>query len=57
MTNVATHRNHRGLLLEDAVPDTGELWANFPQTYSQAGLIFAAMRRTCSRKEGMWHAS
>jgi GH15 family glucan-1,4-alpha-glucosidase len=37
-------RNHVGLLSEDLDPKTGELWGNFPQTYSMAGLIVAAMR-------------
>jgi GH15 family glucan-1,4-alpha-glucosidase len=25
-------------------PETGELWGNFPQTYSHVGLILSAMR-------------
>ncbi|MCH8098027.1 MAG: glycoside hydrolase family 15 protein, partial [Proteobacteria bacterium] len=37
-------RNPLGLLSEDLDPDTGELWGNFPQTYSMVGLINAAMR-------------
>jgi len=37
-------RNHLGLLSEDVHPETGELWGNFPQTYSLVGLINAAMR-------------
>lgn len=36
--------NHVGLLSEDLDPATGELWGNFPQTYSMAGLIVSAMR-------------
>jgi len=55
--NVLTHRNHLGLLSEDIVPDTGALWGNFPQTYSQVGLIFAAMRLSRSWEEGLWGAS
>ena len=37
-------RNPLGLLSEDVHPGTGELWGNFPQTYSLVGLINAAMR-------------
>ena len=37
-------RNHLGLLSEDTDPDTGELWGNFPQTYSMVGIINGAMR-------------
>ena len=55
--NVLAHRNHLGLLSEDVEPDTGTLWGNFPQTYSQVGLISAAMRLSRSWEEGMWHAS
>ena len=36
--------NHLGLLSEDFDPLTGELWGNFPQCYSHAGLIHAANR-------------
>jgi GH15 family glucan-1,4-alpha-glucosidase len=39
------HRtNHLGLLSEDMDPESGELWGNFPQTYSHVGLINTAMR-------------
>ena len=37
-------RNPLGLLSEDTHPVTGELWGNFPQTYSMVGIINAAMR-------------
>ncbi len=37
-------RNHVGLLSEDLDAKTGELWGNFPQTYSMVGLISAAIR-------------
>ncbi|MFQ5954547.1 MAG: glycoside hydrolase family 15 protein [Kiloniellales bacterium] len=37
-------RNHLGLLSEDIDVETGELWGNFPQTYSQVGLINCAIR-------------
>ncbi len=36
-------RNHLGLLSEDTAPATGELWGNFPQTYSMVGIINGAM--------------
>ena len=37
-------RNPMGLLSEDIDPETGELWGNFPQTYSMVGLIRSAMK-------------
>jgi len=37
-------RNRLGLLSEDVDPKTGELWGNFPQTYSMVGLINSATR-------------
>jgi len=37
-------RNHVGLLSEDIVPATGELWGNYPQTYSLVGIIRSAIR-------------
>ncbi len=37
-------RNPLGLLSEDTHATTGELWGNFPQTYSMVGLINAAVR-------------
>ncbi len=37
-------RNHVGLLSEGMHLDTGELWGNFPQTYSMVGLIRCALR-------------
>ncbi|MEM7728673.1 MAG: glycoside hydrolase family 15 protein, partial [Pseudomonadota bacterium] len=39
---VLAHANPLGLLSEDLHPDTGELWGNFPQTYSMAGIINSA---------------
>ena len=37
-------RNSLGLLSEDLNPATGELWGNFPQTYSMVGIINGALR-------------
>jgi GH15 family glucan-1,4-alpha-glucosidase len=37
-------RNSLGLLSEDTDPATGELWGNYPQTYSLVGIINTAMR-------------
>jgi GH15 family glucan-1,4-alpha-glucosidase len=42
--SVVHKANHLGLLSEDMDPETGELWGNFPQTYSHVGLINSAMR-------------
>jgi len=55
--NVLSRCNHVGLLSEDIDVRTGELWGNFPQTYSQVGLILSAMRLSRSWEEGLWHAS
>ncbi|MCC7049337.1 MAG: glycoside hydrolase family 15 protein [Alphaproteobacteria bacterium] len=48
-------RNHVGLLSEDVDPRTGELWGNFPQTYSLVGMIVSAMRLSRSWEDGLWH--
>jgi GH15 family glucan-1,4-alpha-glucosidase len=37
-------RNTLGLLSEGTHPVTGEMWGNFPQTYSMVGIINAAVR-------------
>ena len=37
-------RTSLGLLAEDIDPATGELWGNFPQTYSMVGIINCAVR-------------
>jgi len=39
-----SRRAHVGLLSEDLAPATGELWGNFPQTYSMLGIINGAVR-------------
>jgi GH15 family glucan-1,4-alpha-glucosidase len=48
------HRNRYGLLAEDIHPQSGELWGNFPQTYSMAGLILTAMRLSRSWEDRYW---
>ena len=48
---VLQKRNHLGPLSEDLVPETGELWGNFPQTYSMVGLIQCAARLSISWDE------
>lgn len=54
-------RNHVGLLSEDLIPEANgaphRLWGNFPQTYSQVGLILCAMRLSRSWEDGLWRAS
>jgi GH15 family glucan-1,4-alpha-glucosidase len=50
-------RTRLGLLSEDLDPDTGELWGNFPQTYSMVGLIHSAMRLSKTWDEGLWRVS
>jgi GH15 family glucan-1,4-alpha-glucosidase len=47
-------RNRYGLLSEDIDPQTGQLWGNFPQTYSMAGLILTAMRLSRSWEDRYW---
>jgi GH15 family glucan-1,4-alpha-glucosidase len=42
--DLISHRNRLGLLSEDLDPRTGELWGNFPQTYSMVGVINGAIR-------------
>ncbi len=48
---ILARRNHVGLLSEDMDFETGELWGNFPQTYSMVGLINSAMRLSKSWEE------
>ena len=43
-------RNRLGLLAEHIDPATGELWGNFPQTYSMVGMI-----KSASRLSIPWH--
>jgi len=39
-----SHANPLGLFSEDIDPATGEMWGNFPQTYSMVGVITSARR-------------
>jgi len=50
--NMLGHRTALGLLSEDLDTASGELWGNFPQTYSMVGLINSAMHLSRS-----WEAS
>ena len=45
-------RNCHGLLSEHIDPSSGELWGNFPQTYSMVGLINAATRLSIPWEQG-----
>ncbi len=56
-TNLIARRNNAGLLSEDIDPLTGELWGNFPQTYSLVGLVLSAHRLSQTWEQGLWHAS
>ncbi|RJX32061.1 MAG: glycoside hydrolase family 15 protein [Oxalobacter sp.] len=49
--NVLSKCNHLGLLSEDVMTESGELWGNFPQTYSMVGLIQCAARLSVSWDE------
>lgn len=42
--SLLARRNHVGLLSEDLDVSTGELWGNFPQTYSMVGIVHGAVR-------------
>ena len=41
-------RNRLGLMSEDVDPKTGEMWGNYPQTYSMVGIVNCAVRLTRS---------
>jgi GH15 family glucan-1,4-alpha-glucosidase len=47
-------RNSYGLMSEDVHPATKELWGNFPQTYSMAGMILSGMRLSKSWEDRYW---
>ena len=46
-------RSRLGLLSEDVNPETGELWGNFPQTYSMVGIINVARRLSRTWEEAL----
>jgi GH15 family glucan-1,4-alpha-glucosidase len=50
-------RNSYGLMSEDVHPGTKELWGNFPQTYSMAGIILSAIRVSQSWEDRYWRGS
>jgi GH15 family glucan-1,4-alpha-glucosidase len=54
-TDALRYRNRYGLLAEDVHLKTGEMWGNFPQTYSMAGMILTAMRLSRSWEDRYWH--
>ena len=51
--NMLSLRNPLGLLSEDIEPKSGDLWGNFPQTYSMAGIINVAVRLSRSWEEAL----
>jgi len=51
--SILKRRNALGLLSEDIHPETGELWGNYPQTYSMVGLIHCAARLSRSWDEAL----
>ncbi len=51
--NMLTHCNALGMLSEDLDPRSGELWGNYPQTYSMVGIINAATRLSISWEEAL----
>jgi len=51
--NMLARRNALGLLSEHLDMVTGELWGNYPQTYSLVGIISAAIRLSRSWEEAL----
>ena len=51
--NMLSKRTSLGLLSEDIDISTGELWGNFPQTYSMVGIITAATRLSRSWEQAL----
>jgi GH15 family glucan-1,4-alpha-glucosidase len=46
-------RNGLGLMSEDLAPGSGEMWGNYPQTYSMVGIINCAMRLSRSWEDAL----
>jgi len=51
--NMLKQCNGLGLLSEDLHPTSGELWGNYPQTYSLVGIINCAMRLSRTWEEAL----
>jgi GH15 family glucan-1,4-alpha-glucosidase len=51
--NMLARCNHLGMLSEDLAPATGELWGNYPQTYSMVGIINSAVRLSISWEDAL----
>jgi len=51
--DLLSRRNSLGLLSEDLHPQSGELWGNFPQTYSMVGIVDCALRLSRSWEEAL----
>jgi GH15 family glucan-1,4-alpha-glucosidase len=51
--NMLAKRSSLGLLSEDIDAENGELWGNFPQTYSMVGIIQAATRLSRSWEDAL----
>lgn len=46
-------RNSLGLMSEDLVPNSAEMWGNYPQTYSMVGIVNCAMRLSRSWEDAL----
>jgi GH15 family glucan-1,4-alpha-glucosidase len=46
-------RNGVGLMSEDLAPGSGEMWGNYPQTYSMVGIVNCAMRLSRSWEDAL----
>ena len=51
--HMLARRTALGLMSEDLDPRTGELWGNYPQTYSLVGIINSAMRLSRSWEDAL----